>query len=41
MQNKVTNFNNAKNAHLKPMPAYARILDIESENRQSGSVTAD
>lgn len=31
MQNKVQNFNNARNAHLKPMPVYARILDIESE----------
>jgi NTP pyrophosphatase (non-canonical NTP hydrolase) len=36
MQNKVTNFNNAKNAHLKPMPAYARILDIESEIGELG-----
>ena len=31
MQNKVTEFNKAKNYHIKPMPAYARLLDIESE----------
>lgn len=31
MQKKVTEFNKAKNCHIKPMPAYARLLDIESE----------
>ena len=31
MQNKVKEFNNAKNCHKEPMPVYARLLDIESE----------
>ena len=31
MQNKVSTFNNERNCHLKPMPAYARLLDIQSE----------
>ncbi len=31
MQNKVKNFNDNKNCHRKPMPVYARLLDIESE----------
>lgn len=31
MQNKVKIFNDNRNCHKKPMPPYARILDIESE----------
>lgn len=31
MQNKVKEFNSKKTCHLKPMPVYARLLDIESE----------
>lgn len=31
MQKLVDNFNNQKNAHKKPMPVSARILDIQSE----------
>ena len=31
MQEKVRNFNKIKNCHLKPMPVYARLLDIQSE----------
>lgn len=31
MQEKVKNFNQKKNCHLNPMPAHARILDIQSE----------
>lgn len=31
MQKKVKDFNNNRNAHLKPMPVYARLLDIQSE----------
>ena len=31
MQNKVKDFNAKKDCHLKPMPPYARLLDIESE----------
>lgn len=31
MQQKVTNFNNSKGVHTKPMPVYARLLDISSE----------
>ena len=31
MQEKVKVFNENRNAHLKPMPTYARLLDIQSE----------
>ena len=31
MQNKVKDFNNKRNTHLKPMPVSARLLDIQSE----------
>lgn len=31
MQQIVKNFNDNKTAHKKPMPVYARILDIQSE----------
>ena len=31
MQNKVKNFNENRTCHKQPMPAYVRILDIESE----------
>jgi len=31
MQEKVKVFNKNRNAHLKPMPTYARLLDIQSE----------
>lgn len=31
MQEKVKNFNQKKNCHLKPMPTHARLLDIQSE----------
>ena len=31
MQKKVEEFNNSKTCHLKPMPVYARLMDIESE----------
>lgn len=31
MQNKVKDFNNARGAHLEPMPVSARVLDIQSE----------
>lgn len=31
MQEKVKIFNDNRNCHLKPMPIYARILDVQSE----------
>ena len=31
MQNKVNEFNETRGVHLKPMPVYARIMDIQSE----------
>lgn len=31
MQNKVNNFNDKMNCHKNPMPAYARLMDIQSE----------
>ncbi len=31
MQNKVEEFNKTKKCHEKPMPTYARLLDIQSE----------
>lgn len=31
MQNIVKEFNQKRNCHIEPMPAYARILDIQSE----------
>ena len=31
MQNKVKEFNKTKRCHEKPMPTYARLLDIQSE----------
>ncbi len=31
IQNKVKNFNDNRTCHKKPMPVFARILDIESE----------
>lgn len=31
MQNKVSNFNKLRHVHTKPMPVYARLLDIQSE----------
>lgn len=31
MQNKVKEFNNERNCHLKPMPLHARLLDTQSE----------
>ncbi len=31
MQNKVKDFNENKQVHTKPMPVYARLLDIQSE----------
>ena len=31
MQNKVKEFNDARNCHKEPMPVYARLLDVESE----------
>lgn len=31
MQNKVKEFNESRKCHEKPMPVYARLLDIESE----------
>ena len=31
MQNKVEEFNKTKRCHEKPMPIYARLLDIQSE----------
>ena len=31
MQKKVKDFNDSKGIHTKPMPVYARILDIQSE----------
>ena len=31
MQNKVKEFNNAKNCHKEPMPVYARLCDVQSE----------
>ena len=31
MQKKVEEFNNSKTCHLKPMPVYARLMDIQSE----------
>ena len=31
MQDKVKNFNDKRTCHKKPMPIYARILDIQSE----------
>ena len=31
MQNKVKNFNEKMNCHKKPMPTYARLMDIQSE----------
>ncbi|MBQ7797794.1 MAG: hypothetical protein IJ371_01575 [Clostridia bacterium] len=31
MQNKVKNFNDNRTCHKKPMPTFARILNIQSE----------
>ena len=31
MQEKVKEFNKAKNVHINPMPTHARLLDIQSE----------
>ena len=31
MINKIKEFNENKKCHQKPMPAYARILDVQSE----------
>ena len=31
MQNKVSEFNKLRNCHTEPMPAMARVLDIQSE----------
>ena len=31
MQNKVKQFNENRTCHMEPMPAFARILDIQSE----------
>jgi len=36
LQTKVRNFNNNKPCHTKPMPVYARILDINSEMGELG-----
>ena len=36
MQNKVKDFNNSMPVHKKPMPVYARILDIQSEVGELG-----
>ena len=36
MQKKVSEFNEKKSCHTKPMPVYARIIDIQSELGELG-----